>query len=117
MVKDLENNIWVKMMCVCWCITEVVRYLFYALGVVGLKIPPVTWLRYSMFPILYPLGVAGELGVLYHSEAHLQPPPAGHCGAPGRFLQSFSSFKVAIWMYVLGLPMLMMLMFGARKKA
>ena len=31
------------------------------------EIAALTWLRYSLFIVLYPMGVAGELGVIYHT--------------------------------------------------
>ncbi len=44
-----------------WCITEIVRYSFYFLLLQEKEWQPVTWLRYSLFSILYPVGVIGEL--------------------------------------------------------
>ena len=32
---------------------------YYALNTAGVNLPPLTWLRYSTFLALYPLGVAG----------------------------------------------------------
>jgi len=49
-----------------WCLVEVPRYLFYALNLspqfAGPKMPfPLLWLRYSLFIVLYPTGISGEL--------------------------------------------------------
>ena len=51
-------------MLLAWCLVEVIRYPF--LGIKTLTKPPyfLTWLRYSVFYILYPLGVYGEMVVL-----------------------------------------------------
>ncbi|KAH0827841.1 protein-tyrosine phosphatase-like protein [Lanmaoa asiatica] len=49
-------------MVLAWSLTEVPRYSYYALGLLGLHSPPwLTWLRYSTFYILYPLGAGSEV--------------------------------------------------------
>ena len=48
-----------------WAGVEIVRYLYLALHVVGISRYPLLWLRYSLFYILYPVGVFGEMKVLY----------------------------------------------------
>lgn len=60
----------VKTLCIAWGITEVVRYLFYFFKLVSPKSGPpkvLVWLRYSLFLVLYPLGVASELALAYAS--------------------------------------------------
>lgn len=49
-------------MCLAWCITEVVRYSWYALKIMLGDAPyALTWCRYTFFYVLYPLGVWSEL--------------------------------------------------------
>ena len=44
-----------------WSLTEVLRYTYYALSLMGAQVPPVlTWLRYTTFYVLYPLGAGSE---------------------------------------------------------
>lgn len=50
----------IMMVSVAWGITEVVRYSFYLLGLMGKEWYPLTFMRYSLFLVLYPLGVTGE---------------------------------------------------------
>lgn len=48
---------------VAWCITEIIRYLFYTLTLMrGSQGVPkwLVWIRYSAFYILYPLGAGSE---------------------------------------------------------
>lgn len=47
-----------------WCVTEVTRYTWYASNLVARPLKPHTWLRYSNFLWLYPLGISGELLIL-----------------------------------------------------
>lgn len=48
-------------MVIAWCVTEVVRYSFYGLNLLIGTAPYVsTWMRYSLFFILYPVGAGSE---------------------------------------------------------
>lgn len=50
------------LMVVSWSLVEVPRYLFYATNLVFKTVPfPLFWLRYSLFAILYPTGITGEV--------------------------------------------------------
>ncbi|KAJ9464614.1 Very-long-chain (3R)-3-hydroxyacyl-CoA dehydratase hpo-8 [Diplonema papillatum] len=59
-----NDNIYIRLMLFAWSLTEVVRYLFYGVPVNNKVL---TWLRYSMFIVLYPMGVIGEVGCLNHA--------------------------------------------------
>mmetsp|Transcript_28125 Transcript_28125/g.90666 ORF Transcript_28125/g.90666 Transcript_28125/m.90666 type:complete len:799 (-) Transcript_28125:124-2520(-) len=53
------------LMVLSWSLVEIVRYSFYlcALFLVAAKVPyALFWARYSAFFVLYPTGIAGELG-------------------------------------------------------
>jgi very-long-chain (3R)-3-hydroxyacyl-CoA dehydratase len=45
---------------VAWSVTELVRYSFYALSLLGRQPAFLLWMRYTFFIVLYPLGVTGE---------------------------------------------------------
>ncbi|KAH7888714.1 PTPLA-domain-containing protein [Phlebopus sp. FC_14] len=48
-------------MVLAWSLTEVPRYTYYALGLAGTQAPTwLTWLRYTTFYVLYPLGAGSE---------------------------------------------------------
>jgi very-long-chain (3R)-3-hydroxyacyl-CoA dehydratase len=47
-------------MILAWSVTEIIRYTFYFFSVIGVNIPPLTYLRYSTFLLLYPIGAASE---------------------------------------------------------
>lgn len=61
---DMMYGIGVGMVSVAWGITEVVRYSFYFLGMLNKEVAALTWMRYSFFLVLYPLGVTGEFFVM-----------------------------------------------------
>lgn len=50
---------------VTWGITEVVRALHYLAGLFNREWKVVNWLRYSLFTVLYPIGVTGEFLIIY----------------------------------------------------
>mmetsp|Transcript_1219 Transcript_1219/g.3464 ORF Transcript_1219/g.3464 Transcript_1219/m.3464 type:complete len:759 (-) Transcript_1219:35-2311(-) len=56
------------LMIISWALVEVPRYLFYVFAIISgdatKKTPfPLFWLRYSLFAVLYPTGITGELTV------------------------------------------------------
>jgi very-long-chain (3R)-3-hydroxyacyl-CoA dehydratase len=66
-----RQSVFFSLMVFCWSVTEIIRYLYFALLnplVMGKQTPDMlTFLRYSTFLVLYPAGVAGEVGVIYSS--------------------------------------------------
>ncbi|KAF9227376.1 PTPLA-domain-containing protein [Gyrodon lividus] len=56
-----HSNPFYTTMVLAWALTEVPRYVYYALGLVGVDAPVwLTWLRYSTFYVLYPVGAGSE---------------------------------------------------------
>lgn len=58
-------------LCLSWSVTEIVRYSYYAANLRDPAAVPywLTWLRYSLFYVLYPTGVASEVSMIYMSLA------------------------------------------------
>ncbi|KAL1917294.1 uncharacterized protein VTP21DRAFT_4950 [Calcarisporiella thermophila] len=54
-------------MAIAWAITEVVRYAYYALGLIGSQPGFLVWCRYTFFYILYPLGAGSEAALIKFS--------------------------------------------------
>ncbi|KAG1832503.1 PTPLA-domain-containing protein [Suillus variegatus] len=52
-------------MILAWALTEVPRYAYYALSLAGSGVPSwLTWMRYSTFYVLYPIGAGSEALVM-----------------------------------------------------
>ncbi|OJA09882.1 hypothetical protein AZE42_10391 [Rhizopogon vesiculosus] len=52
-------------MILAWALTEVPRYAYYTLSLAGCSVPIwLTWIRYSTFYILYPIGAGSEALVM-----------------------------------------------------
>jgi len=66
-IPEISNSTAIYILAVCWGITEVTRYSWYAMNLQGIKIKPFTYFRYSTFLVLYPFGVFGELLSIWHA--------------------------------------------------
>ncbi|KAJ9270755.1 hypothetical protein DTO212C5_3252 [Paecilomyces variotii] len=60
-----------------WGITEIIRYGFFALQVLGVRVPSWwMWLRYNTFFVLYPIGISSECILIFKAlepAAELNP--------------------------------------------
>jgi very-long-chain (3R)-3-hydroxyacyl-CoA dehydratase len=56
-----------------WSFTEVIRYTFYALNLVGLNPRFLLWLRYTTFYVLYPLGASSEAFITFATLPNSRP--------------------------------------------
>ncbi|KUI63520.1 Very-long-chain (3R)-3-hydroxyacyl-CoA dehydratase hpo-8 [Cytospora mali] len=55
-------------MVLAWSAADTIRYLYFATRLVGgHQYRNLTWLRYSAFYVLYPIGIASEVGVVYNA--------------------------------------------------
>ena len=131
---------------ICWSVTEVLRYGFYACKVtiscvllylhiepvgtrgaevwahvqeLGTMPYPLLWLRYSTFVPLYPLGVASEMTMVYLAMPHIKAARPLSVSMPNSLNFGFDYYIVcwlAIACYIPGLPELYLHMLRQRKK-
>ena len=101
-------------MILSWSLVEVPRYAFYVAALVTgdatKKTPfPLFWLRYSLFAILYPTGICGELTVFLTA--------AGDTAAdfPPLVARFYDSFLIVV--YFVGSPFMILNMVGNRKRS
>ncbi len=59
-------------MMLAWCLSEIIRYPWYAAQIKGTCPFWLTWLRYSAFIPLYPIGVMGEILSIYNALPIIQ---------------------------------------------
>lgn len=55
----------VCLMLTTWCIAEIIRCTYYLSQLIKKEKHIITWLRYSAFMVLYPIGVACEFLIMY----------------------------------------------------
>lgn len=102
-----------------WCTTEIVRYAFFALKEMGLEPYYIKWLRYTLFIVLYPLGVASELGAVVLANAYLRKTGMWSWSMPNEFNFAFDYWLicwVAVFLYLPGFPVLYGYMLSQRRK-
>ena len=106
------------LMILSWATVEVPRYLFYVASIVVSgnpqqhKIPFVLfWLRYSLFAILYPTGIIGELTVFF--SAAYDPAFVAIFGTPGTIYYA----RILPIIYFFGSPFMIYNMILNRKNA
>jgi very-long-chain (3R)-3-hydroxyacyl-CoA dehydratase len=104
------------MMVTAWCITEVVRYFFFLLKELNVPIPfALSWLRYSMFFVLYPVGVAGELMTMWNSKPEFEKLQSRFSvEVAGLTVHTMHFFYLCLVCYVPGLPVMYMHMISQR---
>eukprot|EP00934_Nitzschia_sp_Nitz4_P003826 Nitzschia sp. Nitz4//scaffold3_size479765//106428//108874//NITZ4_000043-RA/size479765-processed-gene-0.61-mRNA-1//1//CDS//3329550587//3816//frame0 len=104
-----------------WSLVEIFRYLFYAFALVTgdatKKTPfPLFWLRYSLFAVLYPTGITGELTVFFAAAADEAFPGASFGSGIASLVNSYYSVLLPV-VYFFGSPFMIMNMVGNRKSA
>jgi len=106
-------------MIISWSCVEIFRYLFYAFALVSgdssKNTPfPLFWLRYSLFAILYPTGITGELtcflSAAYDPEFH-----TFFFGSPESAIWIYARFLPFV--YLFGSPFMILNMVSNRKSA
>ncbi|KIY95821.1 protein tyrosine phosphatase-like (proline instead of catalytic arginine), member b [Monoraphidium neglectum] len=103
-----------------WCLSEVIRYGFFALKELLAEAPYVsTWLRYSGFILLYPIGVASELTMAWLALPALKESGLWSITMPNSYNFAFSYYVaciIAMLTYIPGLPQLYGYMLANRRK-
>jgi len=107
------------LMILSWALVEVPRYLFYVFalltGDAAKKTPfPLFWLRYSLFAVLYPTGITGELTVFLAAAKDSVFLESGGFVPPSIMYYYIMFFPV---IYMPGSPVMIMNMIGNRKSA
>ncbi|KAI9296262.1 PTPLA-domain-containing protein [Neoconidiobolus thromboides FSU 785] len=67
-IKEVTEHWALTSMTLAWCITEVIRYLYYFFGLIGYIPGVLEWCRYTFFYVLYPIGASSEVIVAYQAR-------------------------------------------------
>ncbi|XP_076820049.1 very-long-chain (3R)-3-hydroxyacyl-CoA dehydratase 2-like [Clavelina lepadiformis] len=119
-VVEVQDNIGVPMLLIAWTITEIIRYLFYTFILLGITPRFILWLRYTLFIILYPLGVTGETLTIYNSLEPVRESGLYSIRLPNVFNFAVDYHIVLMCtfpIYLIFFPQLYCHMFAQRKKA
>lgn len=110
--EPARHNIGVFIVCIAWPIAEIVRYIYYALNILGSMPHFITWCRYTFFIVLYPIGVTGELICIYNAVKYLEPLSVRKqfsYNLPNKFNISFDMYYALIFSMLLYIPIFPML--------
>jgi len=117
---QIRTHILVIPLVISWCITEIIRYSFFGTKeALGFAPSWLLWLRYSTFLLLYPVGIASEVGLIYFALPFIKASEKYCIRMPNKWNFSFEYFYgaiIAIGIYVPGSPHLYFYMLGQRKK-
>ncbi|KAG2439131.1 hypothetical protein HXX76_004498 [Chlamydomonas incerta] len=71
-IAALHSSWWAVVMLGAWAAAEVIRYPWYAATTLGACPGWLTWLRYTMFIPLFPVGTIAEMALMWTSLPELQ---------------------------------------------
>ncbi|CAL8113475.1 unnamed protein product [Orchesella dallaii] len=111
-------SIGVPLLLFAWCVTEIIRYGYYFLNLVGLA-QLIVWFRYTLFIALYPIGVSGELLCMYNALSYVRDNRIWSYSMPNQINFVFDYHYVLIGialLYIPIFPQLYLHMFAQRKK-
>lgn len=101
---ETHKTIGLQMILWAWPLAETTRYLYYALNLMKLNLYIVTWARYTFFIVLYPLGVSGELLILYKLMQIYKRTGAGSLSLPNNLNFSFYADYAIIGLILMYVP-------------
>ncbi|KAL8183162.1 UNVERIFIED_CONTAM: Very-long-chain (3R)-3-hydroxyacyl-CoA dehydratase 2 [Gekko kuhli] len=104
---------------VAWTITEIIRYSFYTFSLLNHLPYLIKWARYTLFIVLYPMGVSGELLTIYAALPFVRQSGLYSISLPNKYNFSFDyyTFLILIMMsYIPLFPQLYFHMLHQRRK-
>ncbi len=107
------SNVYVVSLYLAWATAECIRYPFYALNIVKSCPFQLTWLRYSAFIVLYPIGMLSEVAVLISSLPFAN---FGYYNIAGQGNLVYVMVPYILYAYLVAGPKLIKYMLKARKK-
>lgn len=117
--KGTHTSLGLPLLLVAWSVTEVIRYSFYFLNILK-QVPHIlTFLRYTLFIVLYPVGVTGELLCVYAAFPDAARTRVYSITFPNALNFSFDFYYaliIFVLLYIPCFPMLYMHMFALRHK-
>ena len=115
----VPSSIQFAVMVIVWNMSEVIRYSYYAANLLGTPIDILTWLRYTLFIVLYPIGAGSELLCMYIALPAIQSNEDRSISMPNSWNVTFNFYYVTIVLmvfYLPGFPQMYCHMLTQRKK-
>ncbi|NP_001086971.1 3-hydroxyacyl-CoA dehydratase 2 S homeolog isoform X2 [Xenopus laevis] len=118
-VKEVQNEDSVLLFVAAWTITEIIRYSFYTFSLLNHLPYIIKWARYTLFIVLYPMGVTGELLTIYAALPTVKKTGLYSISLPNKYNFSFDYYTFLILVmisYIPIFPQLYFHMFHQRRK-
>ncbi|XP_023682713.1 very-long-chain (3R)-3-hydroxyacyl-CoA dehydratase 2 [Paramormyrops kingsleyae] len=110
-VREVQNEDSVLLFVVAWTITEIIRYSFYTFSLLNHLPYLIKWARYTLFIVLYPMGVAGELLTIYAALPFVQKTGLYSVTLPNKYNFSFDYYTFLILTMISYIPIFPQLYF------
>jgi len=119
-IVKVQINMGCAMCIFAWSMTEMIRYAYYAFALVGYMPYILNWLRYTLFIVLYPIGVSGEILSIIRALPIVKQTELYTLHMPNKWNISIE-YYYCLWatfpLYVMLFPQLYFHMFKQRAKA
>ncbi|XP_040570340.1 very-long-chain (3R)-3-hydroxyacyl-CoA dehydratase 2 [Lepeophtheirus salmonis] len=104
MFQITQTKLALSLLLFAWTTTEIIRYSFYALNLLGTHSQMVTYLRYTLFIVLYPIGITGELLSMYYALPEVARNNTFSILLPNKYNFTFSFYYFLIINMLLYIP-------------
>ncbi|GAB1300231.1 Very-long-chain (3R)-3-hydroxyacyl-CoA dehydratase 2 [Apodemus speciosus] len=96
---------------IAWTITEIIRYSFYTFSLLNHLPYIIKWARYTLFIVLYPMGVTGELLTIYAALPFVRQAGLYSISLPNKYNFSFDYHAFLILIMISYIPLFPQLYF------
>ncbi|CAM2100624.1 very-long-chain (3R)-3-hydroxyacyl-CoA dehydratase 2 [Caretta caretta] len=110
-VKEVQNEDSVLLFVVAWTISEIIRYSFYTFSLLNHLPYLIKWARYTLFIVLYPMGVSGELLTIYAALPFVRQAGLYSISLPNKYNFSFDYYTFLILVMISYIPIFPQLYF------
>lgn len=110
-VREVQNEDSVLLFVVAWTVTEIIRYSFYTFSLLNHLPYIVKWARYTLFIVLYPMGVTGELFTIYSALPFVRQTSLYSITLPNKWNFSFDYYTFLILVMISYIPLFPQLYF------
>uniref|UniRef100_A0A2K6FQF3 Very-long-chain (3R)-3-hydroxyacyl-CoA dehydratase n=1 Tax=Propithecus coquereli TaxID=379532 RepID=A0A2K6FQF3_PROCO len=110
-VKEVQSEDSVLLFVIAWTITEIIRYSFYTFSLLNHLPYLIKWARYTLFIVLYPMGVSGELLTMYAALPFVRQAGLYSISLPNKYNFSFDYYAFLILIMISYIPIFPQLYF------
>ena len=103
--QHLHYSIQLSTMILAWNISEIIRYSYYAVNLAGSQIAALTWLRYTLFIVLYPIGAGSELACMITALPDIKRDQSYNIPMPNKLNVTFNFYYTVLLLMCSYIPL------------